>query len=195
MNATAIARIYLSSGNFLRYLIHDAPLEGETIPRDVLQRLFPLREYHGKRVVIHRDGLFRGDEAAALDEWGRNIGATFHLVEVIKSGTPRLYESADGVVHQPQKGTALRLSEREAFLVSSLPPFKNVTPNPLHVRTSAGFPIEQAIHSVLALTLLHLGSLKPPRLPVTIHYSDEIAYLALQGIKPKNLEGSIPYWL
>jgi argonaute-like protein implicated in RNA metabolism and viral defense len=102
---------------------------------------------------------------------------------------------ADGLVYQPSKGTALRLSDREAFLVSPLPPFSNVTPNPLHLRTSAGFPIEQAIHSVLALTLLHLGSLKSPRLPVAIHYSDEIAYLALQGIKPRNLEGKVPYWL
>jgi hypothetical protein len=195
MNATAIARIYLGDGDFLRYAIHDAPLEGETIPRDVLQRLFPLRDFGGKRVVVHRDGLFRGEEAAALGEWARAIGATFHLVEVIKTGTPRLYEAAGGLVHQPAKGTALRLSEGEAFLVSSLPPFRTVTPNPLHLRASAGFPIERAIHSVLALTLLHLGSLRPPRLPVTIHYSDEIAYLALQGIKPKQLEGSVPYWL
>jgi len=30
---------------------------------------------------------------------------------------------------------------------------------------------------------------------VTIHYSDKIAYLALKGIKPKELEGKIPYWL
>jgi len=48
---------------------------------------------------------------------------------------------------------------------------------------------------VLALTYLHYGSLRPPRLPVTIHYSDKIAYLALRGIKPKNLEGDIPFWL
>lgn len=195
MNATAIARVYLNDGDFLRYVIHDAPLEGETIPRNVLQHLFPLREFQGKRVVVHRDGLFRGDEASALEKWGRDIGATFYLVEVIKSGTPRLYESADKFVYQPAKGTALRLSGTEAFLVSSLPPFQNVTPNPLHLRASENFPIEQAIHSVLSLTILHFGSLKSPRLPVTIHYSDEIAYLALQGIKPKNLEGSVPYWL
>ena len=160
-----------------------------------MQRLFPLRDFQNKRVVIHRDGLFRGEEAAALQEWARDLGATFHLVEVIKTGAPRLYESANKRAYQPVKGTAFRLSAREAFLVSTLPPFQNATPNPLHLRTSTSFPIEHAIHSVLALTLLHLGSLKPPRLPVTIHYSDEIAYLALQGIKPKNLEGSTPYWL
>jgi argonaute-like protein implicated in RNA metabolism and viral defense len=171
------------------------PVEGETIPRNVLRRLFPLRDFQGKRVVIQRDGLFRGDEAAALEEWAHDLGAVFHCVEVIKSGTPRLYASAGGLILQPEKGTALRLSAREAVVVSSLPPFQQVTPNPLHLRTSANFPIEQAIHSVLALTLLHFGSLRSPRLPVTILYNDEIAYLALQGIKPKHLEGTIPYWL
>jgi hypothetical protein len=34
-----------------------------------------------------------------------------------------------------------------------------------------------------------------PRLPVTIHHSDEIAYLAPRGFKPKNVEGLLPYWL
>lgn len=31
--------------------------------------------------------------------------------------------------------------------------------------------------------------------PVTIHYNDKTAYLALRGIKPKTLEGNIPFWL
>ncbi|MEM3514986.1 MAG: Piwi domain-containing protein, partial [Candidatus Hadarchaeum sp.] len=37
INATVMARIYFSDGQFLRYVIHDAPLEGETIPDHVLQ--------------------------------------------------------------------------------------------------------------------------------------------------------------
>jgi len=45
------------------------------------------------------------------------------------------------------------------------------------------------------MTLLHYGSLHPPKLPITIYYSDIIANLALDGIKPKNMTGNIPYWL
>src|SRR5207244_10901918 len=104
--------------------------------------------------------------------------ATFHLIEVIKSGTPRIYADRGGEIAQPPKGTALQLSETEAFLVSSLPPFADATPQPLHLRTDGSLPISPAIHSVLAMTLLHYGSLRPPTLPVTIHYSDRIAYLA-----------------
>jgi argonaute-like protein implicated in RNA metabolism and viral defense len=55
--------------------------------------------------------------------------------------------------------------------------------------------MKQAIRSVLALTQLHYGSLNPPRMPVTIHYSDKIASFALEGIKPPQLSGSIPFWL
>lgn len=201
LNATAIARIYQNTGEFLQYVIHDAQLEGETIPADVLHSLFPPALFTGKRVVIHRDGLFRGDEKQALKIWAAQLNAQFHLVELLKTGTPRLYQFLPktqlqaATVQQPLKGSAFRLNDHQAFLISSLPPFTNVTPYPLHVRTEAPFSIEEAVHSVLALTLLHYGSLRSPRLPVTIHYSDEIAYLALKGIKPKSLEGSLPFWL
>ncbi len=195
INATAIARIYFSNGDLLRYRIHDAPLEGETIPKNVLQSLFPINEFQGKRVVIHRDGLFRGNEKQVLKEWAKQIGAEFYLVEVIKDAVPRIYSSTNKEVRQPAKGDVFKLSNTQAFLVSSLPPFKNSTPQPLQIRTEDPFTIEQAIHSVLSLTLLHYGSLRGTRSPVSIHFSDKIGGLVLKGIKPKDLEGTIPYWL
>jgi len=197
VNATAIARVYQGNGEFLQYALFDAPLEGETIPSYVLQALFPQSVFAGKRVLVHRDGLFRGEEKQALKEWGKRLQAEFHLVELLKTGAPRLYglNTQTQVAQLPLKGSALRLNDYEAFVVSSLPPFANATPSPLHIRTEAPFRIEEAIHSVLALTLLHYGSLRPPRLPITIHYSDEIAYLALKGIKPKESEGRLPFWL
>lgn len=195
INATAITRIYFSNGEFLKYHIHDAPLEGETIPDNVLEALFPLKDFKGKRVVVHRDGFFRGGEKKGLREWADKIGAEFYLVEVIKTGTPRLYGAKNDDIVQPVKGSALKVSDSEALLVSSLPPFANATPQPLRIRTESPFAIEQAVHSILSLTLLHYGSLRQPRLPVTIHYSDKIAYLALRGIKPKDLEGSQLFWL
>lgn len=195
LNAIAIARIYFSNGELLRYRIHDAPLEGETIPKNVLQSLFPIDEFQGKRVVIHRDGLFRGKEKEILKSWAKQIGAEFYLVEVIKDAVPRIYSFTNGEVKQPAKGDTFKLSDTQAFLVSSLPPSKNSTPQPLQIRTESPFTIEQAIHSVLSLTLLHYGSLRGTRSPVSIHFSDKIGYLALKGIKPKDLEGTIPYWL
>lgn len=195
MNATAIARIYMSDGEFLRYVIHDAPLEGETIPEGVLQSLFPKLDFENRRVIVHRDGYFRGNEKNTLHAWGRSIGATFHLIEVIKSGTPRIYGFEGAHASMPQKGMMLRLSEREAFVVSSLPPGGNSTPKPIHIRTDGTLPLDLAVESILSLTLLHYGSVRPPRLPVTIHYADKIAYLAMRGIKPRDAEGVTPFWL
>jgi hypothetical protein len=195
INATAVARVYLSNGNFMQYAIHDAQIEGETIPASVFQTLLPKSQFGRKRIIIHRDGPFRGDEKSAVLKWADKIEAQIFLVEIIKSGSPRIYRSdQDQGTIQPPKGSCFFINTYEAILVSSLPPFKNATPRPLHIRSEPPFPIEQAIESVLAMTNLHYGSMLVPRLPVTIHYSDKIAYMALKGIKPKNLEGSISFW-
>jgi argonaute-like protein implicated in RNA metabolism and viral defense len=203
INTTAIARIYCNDGDLVKYTINDTAIEGETIPDKVLEALFPYHHFAGKHVVIHRDGLFRGNEKAALQQRAVQLGATFYLVEIIKNDAPRLYcqsekhksdENPHGII-QPAKGTIFKISETEAFLVSSLPPFQNSTPQPLHLRSDTSLGIDKAIKSVLALTLLHYGSLRPPRLPVSIHYSDKIGYLALRGIRPNNSQGQIPFWL
>lgn len=195
LNATALARIYQNNGVLLQYAIHDAPLEGETIPDQVLQGLFPRKLFQGKRILIHRDGIFRGNEKQALKAWAQQIGAEIMLVEILKTGTPRLYGITQRIMEAPVKGFAFKLSDYEAFVVSTPPPFKEATPAPLHLRTEPPLRIEEALHSVLSLTLLHYGSLRPPRLPISLHYSDEIAGLILEGIKPKDPEGTLPFWL
>ncbi len=194
-NAAAIARVYFNNGDFLKYTIHDAPLEGETIPREVLDSLFPVEEFEGKRVIIHRDGYFRGEERKTLEKRAKSIGAEFSLVEVIKTEAPRLYLEDSGNITSPKKGTVFMIDDCNAFLISSPPPFRGSTPRPVRIRNYGPINTNQAIRSILALTQLHYGSLNPPRMPVTIHYSDKIAYFALKGIKPPELTGSIPFWL
>lgn len=195
INLAASTRIFANSGEFLRYRIYDAQIEGETIPREVLQRLLPRSELDGKRVVVHRDGIFRGEELPTLQTWAAAIGATFLCCEIRKRHIPRIYRFRGRRALQAQKGDCLILNDREAFLVSTPPPFPSATPQPLHLVRYGEWTIEQAIESVLALSCLHHGSLLQPRLPVTVHYSDRIAYLALRGIKPNALEGNRPYWL
>ena len=169
MNLAATTRIFANSGEFLRYRIYDAQLEGETIPPEVLQRLLPRSELGGKRVVLHRDGNFRGNELGALEQWGASIGATFLCCEIRKRHIPRIYRYRDGRALQARKGDCLILNDREAFLVSTPPPFASATPQPLHLVRYGNWRIEEAIESVLALSCLHHGSLLQPRLPVTVH--------------------------
>ena len=98
-------------------------------------------------------------------------------------------------IDRPAKGSIFKVNEREAIVVSSLPIHKNSTPRPLQIRTLGGLTIEEAVHSVLSMTLLHHGSMLAPRLPITLHYSDKIGYLALHGIKPSRLDGNLPFWM
>ena len=192
-NAAAFAHISQKAGQFISCKVIETSLEGETVPAHVLRSLFPLNEYTGKTVIIHRDGLFRGDEKQILREHAEQIGAVFYFVEVIKHGSPRLYLRSNQVVEAPHLGTAFLISDTEAFLVASFS--STATPNPIHIRTEEPCTIGKALHSVFSLTLLHYGSLRRPRIPVSVHFSDKIGYLALRGVKPRSGQSNEMYWL
>ena len=196
INSAGVARIYFSNGELMQYNIREAMLEGETIPSHILQDIFPQIEFSGKKILIHRDGNLPDSEKEALMEWGDQIGATFYFVEVIKSGAPRLYARKNEKTVKAPKGSIFKRNETEALLVSSeFPTSFKATPQPIQVRTHSPFPLEHALHSVLSLTLLHHGSIRFPRLPVTIHYADKICSMAAKGLKPYTRDGAIPFWL
>ena len=196
MSVAASTHHFGADGRLRHYATQDVRVEGETLPPDVLRKLFPKDEYAGKRILIHRDGPFRGTEAETLQALEEEIGASFSLVEVLKKGASRLYEYKNEDIEQISKGVFLKLSEDLAYVASSPPPFDRSTSQPLQVRVERGdLSVEEAVHSVLSFTLMHYGSVRPPRLPVTIHYSDKIAKLLLNGIRPPRPEGTKPYWL
>ena len=199
ISVAAMARIYCNNGELLRYSIRDAMIEGEIIPDHILRDIFPSEEFSGKTIVIHRDGRLPEQEKKALLKWGQDIGATFRFVEIIKNGNPRLYgikkvNNAVKVVNAA-KGSIMKLSDTEALLVTSSLPSNMGTPRPLKIRTHEPFPLKQALHSVLSLTLLHYGSERPPRLPVTTYYADKISTMASRGLRPKSSDGNTPFWL
>jgi hypothetical protein len=195
LSIAAMTRIYAANGDFLRYTINDVTTEGETLTRRAIRTLLPSERFAGKRVVLHRDGLLRGEEQRHLKEWGDEINAQFYPVEVIKSKVPRLYYGNMNTIRRARKGDVFVLGETIAFVVSSLPPFPGSTPRPLEIRTDGSLSIENAVHSVLALTHLHFGSMLMPRLPISLHYSDRIGALFLRGIRPRSLDGNIPFWI
>ena len=200
INAAGMARIYFANGELMRYNIREATLEGEIVPPHILQDIFPQSDFADKKIIVHRDGNLPEQEKEVLMKWGDEIGATFYFVEVIKSGCPRLYATmGQKTVIKASKGSAFKLgqtSEIEALLVSSeFPDSFKATPRPIRIRTHPPFPLRQALHSVLSLTLLHYGSVRPPRLPVTTYYADKISSMASRGLRPKDLDGKVPYWL
>ncbi len=202
MSTAASTHLHGPNGKLIGYRLENAGVEGETIPPDVLRSMFPSAAYAGKRVVVHRDGPFRGDEVPTLESMAQNMGSTFFLVEVRKQKAPRLYRMKNRTPVQATKGDHFVASNRRAFLVSSPPPFPGATAQPLQIclanttlPPSEEFSITEALHSVLALTLMHYGANRLPRLPVSLHYADSVADRLQNGIRVPDDKGRLPYWL
>jgi len=83
----------------------------------------------------------------------------------MKTGTPRLYGIRGTSAERPEKWSALKVSDAEAFLASSLPPFEEATAQPLRIRTDPSLSIAKALHSALALTPCTTGQRDPHGCP------------------------------
>lgn len=149
--------------------------------------------------MIYRDGSFCGAEVEHLLEWAKAIEARFILVECKKSGSPRLYDFKKKTITAPTQGLALKLSSREAILVTTKVPESVGLSQPLRLIVhSKGHQasIESVVETTLKLTLLHHGALQVPRLPMPLYGSDRIAGLRLDGIYPSSmLMGDRQFWL
>lgn len=204
INACASIRLYGKQGEFIRYAMEDAFLEGEEIPQRLLERLLPTT-LEGKTVLIYRDGRFCGQEVPRLLERAKAIQAKFILVECRKSGVPRLYRfikgehQKQGTLTAPPEGLTLYLSPREALLVTTKVPENIGLARPIRLtvhEAGSPAPIEQVVETTLKLTLLHHGALKATRLPLPIFGADRVAGLRLKGIYPSSaLEGDRQFWL
>ena len=199
INACASVRLYGTRGEFIRYQIaSDSLTEGEEIPGTILQDFLPIKDFRNKKVLVYRDGLFRGDEIKNLVAWGQAINSEFIFVECAKSQIPRLHNVSNQKLQHPTRGLVMFLSPREAIVVTTQVPPKIGLPRPLRLRVreeGVSVDIRTLVDTTLKLTLLHHGSLKDPRLPIPLFGADRIAYRRLQGIYPGELEGNKQFWL
>jgi hypothetical protein len=160
--------------------------------------LFSQKEFAGKRVVIHHDGKLPDDLRSALSVWAQAIKATVFPVEIMRFGAPRMYGLGNNGVTQPPWGSAFKLNDSEALLISSLPK-ADITPQPLHIRTidmgHGCLPIEKALRGALVWTLLAYGALGLTKLPVTVINTDQLAYWLSKGGAFGSTEGEAPFWL
>jgi hypothetical protein len=191
----ALARIYESDGVFVRYLLDTLDLEpGENVPYILLQTLFPIEVFEKKRVLIHHDGAITSETRKLLKQWAKVLSAEFYIVEILREQVPRLYGLDKGVV-QAQWGSLFLLNAQESFVISSIPSADS-TAQPLYVRVPAkSLPVEPAVYSVLAWSLLNFGSTVTSPLPVTVQHADDMQEWMAKGILPKNKNGDVPFWL
>jgi len=193
-NFAATARFYGKDGTFSYYEIHEDKIEGETLPIAILEKIFAKSMFQSKTIMIHRDGLFRGEEISYLKKLGEKYDIQFKFVEVIKRNVPRLFSARNGKYYNPDKNQIFYLSSKEAIIINNEVKGSK-TANPLRIRVRDDVTkLDNAIISVMALRMMHFGTTKAPKLPVTISFSDRISGFARRGIKPPNKSGNIPWW-
>ncbi len=193
-NYAATARFYGKDGTFKHYEIQEDKIEGETLPKIILERIFAKTMFQGKTIMIHRDGFFRGEEIPFLKELGEKYNITFQFVEVIKRNVPRLFKVSESKPFNPEKNQIFYFSQKEAIIINN--EVKGAkTAKPLRIRVCDKHTnLDNAIISVMAFRMMHFGTTKTPKLPVTISFSDRISGFVRRGIKPPKKSGKIPWW-
>ena len=193
VNASAVTKIFLNNGEFLKFSVETDPVGGETLTSRTLDTLAGNIYRHfglGKRVVVHRDGRFQKGEVDVLLKVFREYDLEEPvLVEIVKSGNPRFFPN-------PEKGLSLILSSDTAVL--STYRVRQEAGNHMPVRLNRVYgdmDIETLASHTLALTMLNYGATTLAKLPATTYYPDRISYLALRGISPPSREGNKMYWL
>lgn len=193
-NYAATARFYGKDGTFLHYEIQEDKIEGETVPKTILEKIFAKTMFQGKTIMIHRDGYFRGQEIPVLKEIGKKYNIVFQCVEVIKENAPRLYKVSNYQYLNPNKNQIFYLNQKEAIIINNeVKGAKTVKPLRIRARDT-NTKLNDAIISVMALRMMHFGTTKPTKLPVTIIFSDRISGFVRRGIRPPNKSGKIPWW-
>lgn len=193
INVSATTCIYNATGEMLYASPYTSNIEGETLPREMLEELYIHSELKGKHIIVHRDGFYRGKEKEILREVLANMGSTCEFVEILKYGSPRLWQVNGNMFSRVPKGTFLKIGDTEAIVQSTLPPFEKGTPQPLVVKVDDPTCLLHAIHSVLALTLTNYASLSFPKLPETLQAAHNIAFLEMLNVRPSR-ELEYPYW-
>jgi hypothetical protein len=207
-NVCAGVRVYDRRGEFIRCELDPSAIEGEEINKRILDKFLPIKDLQNKRVLIYRDGRFRGKETEHLLNRAQAIGSEFILVECVKSKIPRLYVSTydpteekgkQYTLSQPPQGLWFQVSNRELILVTTRVSESVGVPRPIRLKIipqdGQNIDLNQLVAATLKLTLLHHGSLKSTRLPIPTFGADRIAYRALFGSFPTILDNDRQWWL
>lgn len=198
LNACASVRLYGKRGEFINYQLESDFIEGEEIPKRLLEKLLPYEKFGEKMILIYRDGPFRGQEVNNFLARAKAINSKLILVECKKSGIPRLYQVRDQIIDKPPQGLTLKLSEKEAIVVTT-DVYSNVgLARPLRLtihEKGEQVKIEDIVDTTLKLTLLHYGAMQTTRLPMPLYGADKMANLRLKGVYSPQLEGDKQFWL
>ncbi|HNQ49503.1 MAG TPA: Piwi domain-containing protein [Hydrogenophilus thermoluteolus] len=139
-----------------------------------------------QRIVLHRDGKWH-ESFDVITRFESHHGIAIDILEVIKSGSPRLYRRYPGkeqgkfAYTNPKAGDVVWLPDSDtAILVTyGLDELNEGSVRPFKLRKRYGeteFPV--LVEQAYLLSYLHGASLfRHPRLPITVHHADRFATL------------------
>ena len=149
-----------------------------------------------RHLVVHRDGTLKTSELATLDTIAQELNASgleqLDLVEIVKDTIVRAARrdpemGGDRWVNPP-RGWGWLHGDNQAIVLTTGGKQKqnaNATPRPLLVRRRRGnTDLLTLAEQVYWLSEMHIGSSQVTRLPITTHYADRIAEVALKGLLP-----------
>lgn len=181
-------------GRILAQTIEHAPQRGERLADEFLGRVIATsieraqREEGGvRRVVVLRDGRLLDTEMATLRKTLAPLGCLVDLVDVRKSGVPRIFAVDGRRADHPAQGFWFAPSDGECFLVTTGDPEYVRTPGvarPLRVvRRGGETPIATIARELFLLSMIPAGSTRSSRLPLPLHLADRYADRASDGVE------------
>jgi hypothetical protein len=153
-----------------------------------------------RHVIIHRDGQYYLDVdelAERLDQAGELI-PKFDLVEIRKSGNPRIANYTGDTFEVANKGTGFVAQHADhAYLATTGAPERVPgTPRPIQlVKRHGSTALETLTKQAYWLSEAHVGSIsRSTRLPITTYYADRCAEHARKGyLLSGELIRGVPY--
>lgn len=181
----ALGTAFTGDGKFIGGFCNTLPTKGEKIPHKELESMlkkvialfFEKAGRMPKKIVIHRDGFSREDEYW-YEEFFYVRSIKYALVEVIKSGAPRLILTNEDDIKfgkNAPEGTAL-FKDNECILITTNP--YGGTSSPITIRIAGGnldLNIQEAAKQVYNLSKINAASNHNTRLPITTKYADIIS--------------------
>jgi len=138
-------------------------------------------------ILVHKDGRFYTEELASLCQLSKTDRKIIPI-SIIRYAVPRIFSRGyTGEGFQLKSGTFLCLSDHD-FIIVTTPttrwkPEMLGWPSPIIIKIHEEDIGEELgsstklkiLYQIYALTKMHVGSQRPTRVPISIHYSNMIA--------------------
>jgi len=196
----AVATAFSSTGRALDVTVEVFANASPIIPESRLLHLLEgaFLAYRNKfgilpaAAVLHRDGPFQESSYGRVWKHFQELGVSLNLVAIDVGLPPRIGCLRGDAKESPPPGTLVVTGEDQGLLITSGAPIGGRgCPRPIGFERVMGrIDICALAGHIFWLSRAHVGSIRPPRLPVTIHFARKVVGLVREGLVPQGTMGS-----